>query len=101
MVRRSSGIAVARADLADVADIAAAVMGGVGVEHLAPVAAEGHADAIVAIDVRREVDDHQAPRVLVDSLAQPGEHVAVGVIGDQPFEAGLLAIQLMQRGHAR
>ena len=34
------------------------------------------------------------------ALADPGENVAVGVLGDDPFEAGCLAIQLVQCGHA-
>ena len=67
MVRRELGhLRIARLDFADVADIAAAIMGGVGIEHLPPLAGEGHADAIVAIDVRREIDDDQAPRARVD-----------------------------------
>ena len=99
MVRRARELAIDGVDFADVADIAAAIMGGVRIEHFLPLAAERHANAVIAIDVGREIDDHQAPRVLVESLAQPGEHVAVGVIGDQPFEAGLVAIHLVQRGH--
>src|SRR6201999_555115 len=90
------GSAVAGLDLADVADIAAAVMRGVGVEDLAPLAAEGYADAIALIDVRREVDRDHAARAFVESLAQPREQVVVGILGNQPFEAGSLAIELMQ-----
>ncbi|MFK4686340.1 hypothetical protein ABIF39_008097 [Bradyrhizobium diazoefficiens] len=100
MVRRSSGrLAVDGMNLADVPDIAAAIMGGVRVEHLFPLAGKGHANAIVAIDVGGEVDDHQAARVLVEPLAQPGEHVAIGVVGNEPFEAGLVAVHLVQRRH--
>src|SRR4051812_36151965 len=44
-------LAIDGVDFADVADIAAAVMGGVRVEHFLPLAAEGRANAVVAIDV--------------------------------------------------
>src|SRR5215475_6503810 len=43
----------------------------IGIEHLAPEACEGHADAIVAVDLGREVHHHQATVVHVASLAQP------------------------------
>ena len=53
MVRLSSGTRPSNVvDLADVPDIAAAVMRGVGIEHLAPLAGERHPDAIVVIDIR-------------------------------------------------
>src|SRR3954447_1158014 len=45
-----------------VPDIAAAVNGGVGVEHFPPYPGERHADAIVAIDLRREIHHYQATR---------------------------------------
>src|SRR5215470_3833507 len=86
-----------RLDAARVPDIAAAIVGGVGVERLAPPAAERGADAIIVVDVRREIHDDDAARALVKSLAQPGVNVVVGIIRDQPFEAGCLAVQLMQR----
>src|ERR1700742_1870630 len=43
--------AVVGMDFANIADIAAAIMRGVGVEYLAPLAAKGHAEAITLIDV--------------------------------------------------
>src|SRR5437899_9506513 len=85
-------------ETAGVADIGAAIVGGVRIEYLAPPAAERHADAVVVGDVRREIHDDHATRTLGKSLAQPGEQIAIGVIRDQPLEACGLAIELVQRG---
>src|SRR5262245_24552446 len=52
--------AMQRLDAAGVADIAAAIMGGVGVERLAPLAAEGRADPVIVVDVGRKIHDHHA-----------------------------------------
>ena len=98
MVRLSSGTRPSSGlDFADIADIAAAVMRGVRIEDLAPLAGKRHADAVVVIDIRRKIHDHQASRARIVALAHPGEHVAAGVVGDDPFEAGWIAIQLVQR----
>ena len=102
MVRLSSGTRpVQRLDLADIPDIAAAVMRGVRIENLAPLAGERHADAVVVIDIRREIHDHEAARARIVAFADPGEHVAVGIVGHDPFKAGLIAIQLVQRRQRR
>src|SRR5215212_1141695 len=77
--------------------VAAAIMSSVGVEHFAPLACERHADAVVASDLGREVDDHDAARLGVTALAQPREHAVVGVIGYEPFETCRVAVELMQR----
>src|SRR4051812_577217 len=86
------GAFVQRLYCSGVPHIAAAVNRSVGVEHFAPFAGKGHADAIVAIDLRREIDHDQAARARVLSLAQPGEDTAVGVVHHQPFEAGMIAV---------
>src|SRR5262249_13902780 len=80
-------IGLQRLDQASASNVAAAIMGRVGIERLAPLAAERHRDAIIVIDVRREVYDDHATRALAKSLAQPGEHVVMGIIHDQPFES--------------
>src|SRR6187397_3404009 len=41
-----------------VPDIAAAINCGIGIEHFAPCAGEGHAHAIIAQHLRREIDNH-------------------------------------------
>src|SRR6478752_6777867 len=77
--------------------VAAAIMGSIGVKYFAPLPSERHADAIVAPDFRREVDDHDAARLRVAALAEPREHAVVGVVGDEPFETGRVAVELVQR----
>src|SRR3954452_4071331 len=91
-------IAMQRLDAACVADVAAAIMGRVGIERLAPFAAERHPHPVIVVDTGREIHDHYARRAPGKSLAQPGKHVLAGVIGNQPFEACGFAILLMQRG---
>src|SRR3984893_179155 len=88
--------AVQRLDFPGVSDIATAVKRGV-IENLAPLAAEGHTDAVVVIYIRRKIHDHEATRAGIIALADPGEHIATGIIGHHPFEARLIAIELVQR----
>src|SRR5262245_62255520 len=90
-------IALQRLDGAGVSDIAAAIMGRVGIERLAPLACERHPDTIVVVNVGREIHGDNAARSFAKSLAQPGEHVAAGIVGDEPFEARFLAIEFVQR----
>ena len=98
MVRLSSGTsAIQRMDFADVPDIAAAIMRGIRIENLVPLAGKRHADPIVVIYVRRKIHDNQTTRAGVAALADPAEHVAVGIVGDDPFEARGVAVHLMQR----
>src|SRR5450631_412548 len=89
--------AVQRLDFPGVSDIATAVKRGVRIENLAPLAAEGHTDAVVVIYIRRKIHDHEAARAGIIALADPGEHIATGIIGHHPFEARLIAIELVQR----
>src|SRR3954451_13887778 len=42
--------------------VAAAIVSSVGVQRFAPLAGERHADAVVAPDLGREVDDHDTAR---------------------------------------
>src|SRR5215510_1398373 len=67
----------------------------VGIEHLAPEACEGHPDAVVAVDFRREVHHDQAAVVHVAALAQPGKDAAVAIVHDQPFESRGLTVELV------
>src|SRR5262249_42970348 len=50
-------IALQCLDAAGVADVTAAVVGRIRIERFAPNAAEGHADAIIVIDIGREIRD--------------------------------------------
>src|SRR5262245_50775310 len=69
----------------------------IGIEHLGPEGCEGRPDAVVAVDLRRELHHHQAAVVHIVALAQPGEYAPVAIVHDQPFESGRFAIKLMQR----
>src|ERR1041385_5419138 len=60
-----------RPDLAGITDVAAAVMCGVGVEHLAPCSGKGHPDAVVVIDVRRKIRDDETAGAGGIALAHP------------------------------
>src|SRR6185437_7196462 len=60
--REAQLVTVGRVDPADIADIAATIMRGVRVQDFAPPAAERHADAVVAVDIGREIHNDQAPR---------------------------------------
>src|SRR5215468_1501190 len=80
-------IGLQRLDQAGVSDIAAAIVGRVGIEYLAPLPAERHPDAIIVIDARRKIHDDHATRAFTKSLALPGEHVAMSIVHDQPFES--------------
>src|SRR5215207_9081893 len=49
-----------RPDLSDIPDIGAAIVRGVGIQHLTPLSGEGHSDPIIVIDVWREIHDNEA-----------------------------------------
>ena len=87
-----------RDHLAEVADLSGAVVDlGVGVDDLLPGALGGQADPVVRPWLGGEVDqtgDHLALPVVAD----PGEHVAAGVVGVDPAESGRIVVQLEQRG---
>src|SRR5256885_7100245 len=71
----------------EVALAAAAVVGGVAVEALAPAPATGHADAVCRARHRREVAGHQR-QLVAPAPAQERDHAHVGVVAVDPAEAG-------------
>src|SRR5262249_30371731 len=81
---------------AGIADVTATINLRIGVEHLAPDAGKRYRNAIVAQNLRREIDHDQALVAVTPPLAQPGEHAAVDVIENKPFEPRTLAISLVQ-----
>src|SRR5215218_11437354 len=72
--------------------VAASIKGSVGVQHLAPVAREGHADVVVVSHLRGEIDDDDAALARIAALTQPGEDASAGVVGDEPLKAVVIAI---------
>src|SRR5215510_2815684 len=72
---------------ARIADIAAAVDCGVGIQRLAPIAAERNPYAIIVAHLGREVHDNEAARPAVAPLAHPRERALLPVVHDYPFES--------------
>src|SRR4029453_2915093 len=81
-----------------VPDIAPAVNRGIGIEALPPFAREGHAHAVVAQHLRGEIHHHEAALARVIALPEPRKDAVGRIGGNQPFEAGGIAVQLVQRG---
>src|SRR5438874_5473378 len=91
---------VQRPNYTAVPDIAATVERRIGVEDLAPHAGKRHPHTVVAVDLRREIDHHQATILGMASFTQPREHTAVMIVHHEPFEPGALAIKLTQSRYA-
>src|SRR5262245_45107248 len=81
-----------------VPDIAPAVDRGIGIEDLPPFARERHAHAVVAQHLRGEIHHHEAALARVIALSEPRKDAVVRIVGNQPFEAGGIAVELVQRG---
>src|SRR5437016_3175104 len=75
-------------DAAVVAHAAAAIFGGVAVEHFFPEAAPGDADTVVLTRHRGEVarDQHGCARCL--AATQEDEHALIGIVRHNPTKAG-------------
>src|SRR5262249_39133018 len=85
------------ADDPAIPDIASAVDAGVGIEDLPPGCLERDPDAIVLADLGREVHHHEAARVGIAPLAQPGEYALLQIIDDQPLETVAVGVELVER----
>src|SRR3977135_2273065 len=85
-----------RLDHALVADAAAAIVLGVGVDALAPFAWSRHPDAIVVAHHGREIANDKDGRRGI-RLSQKSEHAVVGVTALNPFEACRVEILLVKR----
>ena len=81
---------------AHVADVGAAVEGGVGVHDFAVEARIGDTQAIAFTDHRRSVHDGDDEVFRVFAPADESEDTVVGVIGVDPFEAVPVEIDLMK-----
>ena len=77
---------VGRLDPPHVADVAAAVDLGVGVEGLAPAPGVGQADPQVVVGHGGQVGHHGHRRVTVGAVADERQQVGVGVVGVDPLE---------------
>src|SRR6266516_44442 len=86
---------------AAVARAAAAVVGGIAVERLAPQARPRDADAVVADDAGQEMTDDEDRWLVASAFAQESEHLIVVVVAVDPLETGRLAVAFVQRGQLR
>src|SRR5215510_13140090 len=83
---------------APIADIAAAIDCGVGVQRLVPITAERHPYAIIVAHLGREVHDNEATCPAVAPLAHPRERTLLPVVHDDPLEPVGIAVELVQCG---
>src|SRR5436305_2245369 len=86
---------VQRPDRPRVPDVTAAVECRISVEDLAPDARKRNFDPVIAVNLGSEVHHNQTPLLRLASLAQPREDAALGIMHDEPFEPGILTIELV------
>src|SRR5262245_62512743 len=79
-----------------IADVAAAICGGVAVQELLVVAELRHTDAIAAPDDRGPVQDDDEPVVGTSGMTNERNHARLVVIAIDPLESGRIEIQLEQ-----
>ena len=84
---------------AEIAHVAAAVDLRISVQHLLVEARQRDADPVSLVRDRREVGDHDGNLALVLAPPRPGDHAVVGVVGDEPLEAGRLRVTFVQGGN--
>ena len=82
---------------AGVADAAAGVVGGVGVQHFAPEPRLRHAEEIVLARHRREIAHDQGRWIVVVAETQEGDDTCLVVGCVDPFEAAALAVEHVKR----
>src|SRR5437879_2778316 len=83
---------------AHVADVGAAVMGGVRVHDFAIEARLRNAETVAFADDRRGVDDGNDEVFSVFAAADEGKNTVVGVVGVNPFETVPVKLDLMEGG---
>src|SRR5687767_10404334 len=83
-----------------VAHAAAAVVGRVRVQDLAPVAPVRYADQVILARDRGEVADDEHRAVAVARLADEGQRAVLGIAAVDPLEACVLEVDLVQRAFA-
>ena len=81
-----------------VADVGAAVVGGVGVHDFAIEAGLRNAETVTFADDRRGVDDGNDEVFSVFAAADEGKNTVVGVVGVNPFETVPVKLDLMEGG---
>src|ERR1041385_2789135 len=75
-----------RRDCPGVPNVAAAIDGSVGIEHLTPAPGEWHAHPLVRAHFRREIGHHEAPVSRLSAFTQPGKDTSIDVVRYNPLE---------------
>ena len=78
----------------DVSLSAASVQRGVTVQHLLPMAIQGHADTVIVPRHRRKITDEQRDLSWAFSFSEEADHAALGIAAVHPLEAGRIEIHL-------
>ena len=86
---------------AGVADVAAAVVGGVGVENFFVEAGAGDTDDVAFADDGSGIDDDHDKVIFGFTFAQEREDAIVAVVAINPFEALPVEIYFVKSGFAR
>lgn len=85
---------------AHVADVGAAVVGGVGVHDFAVVAGLRNAEAVTFADDGRSVDNGNDEVFGFFAAANEGKNAVIGVVGVDPFETVPIKLDLVEGGFA-
>ena len=84
-------------EAAEIADAGASVVRGVGVEDLRVEAAGGDADAVIAADDWRGVQDDDEKIFVISRAAYERDDAVVAVVAINPFETGPFEINFVKR----
>src|SRR5260221_6190577 len=88
-------------EAAKIADAGAAVVCGVGVENFFVKATGRNADAVIAANDGRGVEDDHEKIIVIAGAADKGDDAVVAVVAVDPFETGPFEIDFVKRGLLR
>ncbi len=83
-------------EAAEIADARASVVCGVGVEDFLVEAADRNADAVIAADDWRGVQDDDEKIFVISRAAYEGDDAVVAVVAINPFETGPFEIDFVE-----
>src|SRR5579859_3630078 len=83
-------------EAAEIADAGAAIVSGVGVEDFLVKAAFGDADAVIAADDWRGIQNDDEKIFMISRAADEGDDAVVAVVAINPFETGPFEIDFVK-----
>jgi len=83
-------------EAAEIADAGASIVCGVGIEDFLVEAADGDADAVIATDDWRGVQDDDEKIFVIPRAAYEGDDAVVAVVAINPFETGPFEINFVE-----